>query len=52
MKNSVTWRLVLMIAGVLLALTAGIGAAAPASATENAGGLRAGDSPSVEGKGG
>jgi hypothetical protein len=52
MKNSATWRLVLMIAGVLLALTAGIGTAVPASATDTTAALRSGISLSVYGKGG
>jgi len=51
MKNSVTWRLLIMIAGALLALTAGIGTALPASATETAAAARSGLSLSVYGKG-
>jgi hypothetical protein len=34
MKISVTWRLLVMIAGALLALAAGLGAAVPASAAD------------------
>ncbi|MCG2624871.1 hypothetical protein LVY72_23555 [Arthrobacter sp. I2-34] len=48
MKSSVTWRLLTMIAGVLLALTAGIGTAAAAELDAAA---RSGISLSVSGKG-